>query len=193
MYDSTNDVKEHIGLVQKWIADFVTILNGRGKVHDASKLQPPEKECFDRWTPELQHLEFGSREYKLALEQMGEGLKHHYAVNAHHPEHHKYLECNGCFKKLPITHKGWCDTCGYTHFTERFHVDGMTLYNLVEMVCDWMAAAEKKGVPVDMDYLQQRFSISDQLRSIIENQFREIDRETISHNAPRNIFHKERS
>lgn len=159
-YDCTNDVKEHISLVQKWIEDFRYILLGRGKVHDASKLKPPEKEMFDQYTWRLNKTEFGSDEYKEQLVGMGEALKHHYSVNAHHPEHHK----DG--------------------------IAGMTLYELVEMVCDWMAAAEKKGVPVDMDYLQKRFDLSPQLRSIIENQFREIDTETISNNMARNIFLK---
>lgn len=159
-YDCAEDVKEHIALVQKWIEDFRYILKGRGSVHDSSKLKSPEKETFDEFTPKLKVLKFGSDEYKDALAQMGEGLKHHYKVNSHHPEHYP----NG--------------------------IDGMTLYEVVEMVCDWMAAAEKKGVAVDMDYLQKRFNISPQLRSIIENQFREIDTETISNNAPRNIFLK---
>lgn len=159
-YDCTNDVKEHIARVQKWIDDFRYILDGRGRVHDASKLEPFEKACFDEWTPKLKELQFGSEEYKDALEHMGEGLAHHYQVNSHHPEHYE----NG--------------------------IDGMTLYELVEMVCDWMAAAEKKNQPVDMDYLQKRFNISPQLRSIIENQFREIDVETISNNIPRTTFRK---
>lgn len=161
-YDCTNDVKEHIGLVQKWIEDFRSILAGRGKVHDASKLRSPEKEMFDEFTWRLKNTEFGSEEYEQQLKNMGEALQNHYKSNSHHPEHYP----NG--------------------------IDGMTLYEVVEMVCDWMAAAEKKDVPVDMDYLQKRFNISPQLRSIIENQFREIDTETISHNAPRNIFWKGR-
>lgn len=159
-YDCTDDVKQHITLVNKWIDDFIYILKGRGNVHDASKLKSPEKEMFDEYTWKLNNTKFGSEEYQKQLEGMGEALKHHYAMNSHHPENHK----DG--------------------------IDGMTLYEVIEMVCDWMAAAEKKGVPVDMDYLQKRFNISPQLRSIIENQFREIDTETISHNAPRNIFLK---
>jgi hypothetical protein len=160
-YDCTEEVKEHIGLVQKWMNDFCYILKGRASVHDRSKLtNPDEKAMFDKWVPELKARTFGSPEYNEALEQMGEGLRMHYAANAHHPEHFP----NG--------------------------ISGMTLYELVEMVCDWMAAAEKKGVPVDMEYLQKRFDIAPQLRSIIENTFNEIDIETISHNAPRNIFKK---
>lgn len=161
-YDCTNEVKEHIALVQKWMVnDFCHILKGRASVHDDSKLKDPEeKAMFDKWVPELKIREFGSQEYQEALAEMGEGLKMHYRANSHHPEHYE----NG--------------------------IDGMTLYDLVEMVCDWMAAAEKKDIPVDMDYLQKRFEIAPQLRSIIENTFREIDTETISNNAPRNIFLK---
>ncbi len=159
-YDCTEDIKNHIGLVQHWMELFSLIIEARAKVHDASKLLPPEKEMFDEYTYKLKSTEFGSEEYQKQLEGMGEALKHHYRNNAHHPEHFE----NG--------------------------VNGMTLFNLVEMVCDWMAAAEKKGVLVDMDYLQKRFDISPQLRSIIENTFKEIDNETISNNAPRGVFYK---
>jgi hypothetical protein len=136
-------------------------MNGRAMIHDASKLKDPrEKALFDQWTPELQTRSFGSPEYQEALQQMGEGLKLHYAANEHHPEHFK----NG--------------------------IDGMTLYNLVEMVCDWMAAAEKKGIPIDMDYLQERFKISPQLRSIIENTFDEIDQGMTLNGVPVTNFRK---
>lgn len=159
-YDCTNDVKEHISLVQKWINNFVWVMQGRAKVHDKSKLESPEKEMFDEYTWRLKNTVFGSEEYQKQLDGMGEALKHHYQNNAHHPEHYP----NG--------------------------VDGMTLFNLVEMVCDWMAAAEKKNVAIDMDYLQSRFGISLQLRSIIENTLKEIDNETVSNNIPRNTFYK---
>jgi len=57
-------------------------------------------------------------------------------------------------------------------------------------VCDWMAAAEKKGTPVDLDYLQKRFNMAPQLRSIIENTFHELDIMIISNNMPMTIFTK---
>ena len=158
-FDCTEDVKNHVALVQKWIKDFTYVLEGRASVHDESKLKNPiEKALFDKWTPELKKRTFGSPEYKAALEQMGEGLRLHYKANDHHPEHF----ANG--------------------------IAGMTLYNLIEMVCDWMAAAEKKGSPVDMEYLQERFSIEPQLRSIIENTFHEIDTHMISNNVPITMF-----
>jgi hypothetical protein len=162
-YDCTTDVKAHIALVQKWMKDFAYILAGRASVHDESKLKnPEEKAMFDKWTPELQKRKLGSPEYQEALEQMGGGLKLHYEANEHHPEHFS----NG--------------------------VDGMTFYNLIEMVCDWMAAAERKGSPVDMDYLQEHFHIAPQLRPIIENTFNELDIMIISNNMPMMTFNKRR-
>lgn len=187
-YDCTQEVNEHIALVQKWMEDFRYILAGRAKVHDQSKLRSPEKEMFDEFTWKLKNTKFGSDEYNQQLVNMGAALKHHYELNSHHPEHYGYMECNGCFERYPKDYDERCTVCGYSQMQFRGDVSKMTLYEVVEMVCDWMAAAEKKDVPVDLDYLQKRFDISPQLRSIIENQFREIDTETISNNAPRNIF-----
>ena len=160
-YDCTAEVKEHISLVQFWAAHFGRILADRALVHDASKLNNPvEKQMFDTWTPELKTREAGTPEYQEALAQMGVGLQMHYQANSHHPEHYK----DG--------------------------VDGMNLYDVVEMVCDWMVVCEKKGVPVDMGYLQTRFKISPQLRAIIENTFMEVDVETIKGGLPRGPFLK---
>jgi hypothetical protein len=72
---------------------------------------------------------------------MGEALKHHYANNRHHPEHFE----NG--------------------------INGMNLLDVIEMVCDWKAAADLKGVEPNLDYLAQRFGISDQLKNIIAATF----------------------
>lgn len=125
--------------------DFSVQIVDRSKWHDKSKLEEPEKPVFDEFTPKLKELVFGSDEYKAALAGMGEGLKHHYQNNRHHPEHYE----NG--------------------------VAGMTLVDLVEMVSDWMAAAQAKGTHIDLAYLAKRFSISDQLVSIIANTLREDD------------------
>lgn len=144
-YDCTQDVKRHKVAVTFWLNDLARQLDGRAVVHDDSKLQEPEKSCFDEWTPKLKEFEFGGDEYKAALAKMGEGLKHHYESNSHHPEHYQ----NG--------------------------INGMTLADLVEMFCDWLAAAEAKNVPVDMDYLISRFGISEQLASILINSLRDQD------------------
>jgi hypothetical protein len=140
-----SDVLEHKAKVKYWLNGFIHVLQGRAEAHDKSKLQPPEKEMFDAFTPRLKETVFGSDEYKAALADMGDALKHHYASNRHHPEHFE----NG--------------------------VNDMTLLDLLEMVADWMAAAEAKNQSVNLAYLAGRFSISPQLVDIIANTLREED------------------
>jgi len=144
-YDCTKDVTEHINRVRGWMRSFYLNLEARAENHDASKLKEPEKSMFDHWTPKLKEFEFGSDEYKIALAGMGEGLKHHYENNRHHPEHYE----NG--------------------------VNGMTLNDVIEMVADWMAAAEAKSDFVNLEYLATRFGLSEQLVDIIANTLREED------------------
>ncbi|HLM20949.1 MAG TPA: DUF5662 family protein [Propionibacteriaceae bacterium] len=81
--------------------------------HDRSKTESPEVEVFDEFTPKLKTSTYGSDEYKAFLAAMGDGLKHHYEANRHHPEHFD----NG--------------------------VNDMTLVDLVEMLADWKAATER--------------------------------------------------
>ncbi len=138
-YDCTADVLEHKRKVTRYLIAFANVLAYRATIHDDSKLQSPEKETFDEFTPKLKEAEWGTETYKEFLVAMGEGLKHHYAVNSHHPEHYE----NG--------------------------VDGMNLLDLVEMVCDWQAAAEGKDVAVDLEHAAKRFNLSPQLISIIKN------------------------
>jgi hypothetical protein len=144
-YDCTSDVIEHKSRVEHWMRDIVNQLLGRSKAHDDSKLKPPEKELFDRWTPELKQRTFGTDYYKQALDAMGDGVQHHYKANRHHPEHFE----NG--------------------------VSGMTLVDLIEMFCDWVAAAEARMSFVDLDHAQERFDISPQLIEILTNTLRDLD------------------
>lgn len=112
-YDSRPDTWQHIHTVQAYLRQVVTDLQARAHVHDQSKLVAPEVEVFDRVTPKLRDLSYGSEEYKAALVEMGDGLAHHYAHNDHHPE----------------------------HFTEGPQgVHAMNLVQMLEMLCDWKAA-----------------------------------------------------
>uniref|UniRef100_A0A6H1ZAN7 Uncharacterized protein n=1 Tax=viral metagenome TaxID=1070528 RepID=A0A6H1ZAN7_9ZZZZ len=140
-YDCQKDVLSHRERVAFWLKWIIEVLEYRASVHDESKLHSPEKEIFDEYTPKLKIMTLGSPEYQAALEKMGNGLKHHYQENPHHPEHRE----GG--------------------------IDRMAIWDLVEMIADWMAAAStKKSVNnnhIDLDYLQKRFNISPQLRRII--------------------------
>lgn len=147
-YDSTQDTNDHIDAVRRRIQAVCTALTVRAVYHDMSKLQEPEKSVFDRMTPILRTLTYGSDEYKAALVEMGEGLKHHYAHNSHHPEHYP----NG--------------------------IAGMSLLDLIECVCDWKAATERvkegsmaQSLPINI----ARFGIDPQLAAVIENTVRELE------------------
>jgi hypothetical protein len=150
-YDCTKDVETHVWFVKRFIDKVAWDLVIRTTKHDASKLQEPEKSMFDEFTPRLKTTEFGSDEYKAALVDMGEALKHHYANNRHHPE----------------------------HFEDG--VNGMNLIDVIEMVCDWNAAAFINGKPINLDYLGQRFGLSEQLKSIIANTLEELNKYDCHH------------
>lgn len=141
-YDSTADTLDHIDKVRENLDIFVGELDARSWVHDESKLKSPEKEIFDRVTPKLRGLTYGSEEYKAGIAELGVALAHHYAENSHHPEHF----VNG--------------------------VDGMTLVDIVEMYCDWAAAAKRHAdgnFERSLEINRERFGISEQLAQIFEN------------------------
>lgn len=141
-YDSRPETYEHIGVVRGYLTEVVTQLLDRAQQHDASKLVDPELATFDEYTPKLKHSTFGSDEYKGFLVGMGEGLQHHYQSNRHHPE----------------------------HFADG--VEGMSLIDLVEMICDWLAATQRHAdgdIRRSIDINQERFGYDDQLKRILHN------------------------
>lgn len=135
------DTLEHTRLVEGLIRNVAAELDMHGSVHDASKFESPEREMYEIYRPRLDSEVLGSEENKHTLQEMGEGLRHHYRENRHHPE---YFE-NG--------------------------IAGMNLIDLTEMVCDWMAAAARKGQSVNMEWASKRFGIASGslLYSIIQN------------------------
>lgn len=146
-YDSRQDTIEHILRVRELLYIVQNRLEARGFAHDQSKLGPNEKPIFDSVTQKLKGLTYGSDEYKASLKDLGPALAHHYANNSHHPEHYQ----NG--------------------------VDGMSLLDVVEMLCDWKAAGERHtdgSIARSLAVNRERFKISDQLHSILENTAREL-------------------
>lgn len=146
-YDSTQDTKEHIQTVRRYLNRLIELLYARAADHDRSKLQDPEKAIFDEVTPRLRGLTYGSDEYKSSLADMKPALDHHYANNSHHPEHYP----NG--------------------------IDGMSLLDLIEMLCDWKAATERHAdgsVSKSLEINKDRFKIDDQLQGILLNTAREL-------------------
>ena len=142
-YDSTQDTLEHIAKVEGYLSLCADLLRTRGNVHDASKLQSPEKEILDEITPLLSSLEYGSEEYMASAAK----LNGHYATNSHHPEHYPARIC------------------------------GMSLLDVIEMLCDWKAASERHktgSMQASLDFNRDRFGISGQLYLILVNTAREL-------------------
>jgi hypothetical protein len=142
IYDSTEDTKDHIRKVEKRLNEILKQISWRKPWHDSTKLEDPEKPIFDEFTPKLSSSTYGSDEYKGFLQEMKVALDHHYKNNRHHPEHFK----NG--------------------------IDGITLIDLVEMLCDWKAATERHpngDLKKSLEINKSRFMISDQLSSILKN------------------------
>ena len=142
MSDSRHYTYRHIQNVQDLISVVIKDLIDRASQHDKTKLESPELEVFDAVTGRLRGMTYGSEEYKLALKEMGPALEHHYKHNRHHPEHFE----NG--------------------------INDMTLIDLIEMICDWLAATKRHN---DGDIAQsfrinkERFEISPQLEKILWN------------------------
>lgn len=142
-YDSTADTLKHSLRVGALMGVAITELVHRSVRHDLSKTEPPELEIFNEFTPKLKGSTYGSDEYKGFLEAMGDGLRHHYAHNRHHPEH---------FGALGVA--------------------GMTLVDLVEMLADWKAATERHDdgdLARSLEIQRERFKISPQLAAILRN------------------------
>lgn len=140
--DSRIDTYHHIQTVQRFIGKMIRNLMDRAERHDQSKLVSPEVDIFDEFTPKLAGSTYGSDEYKGFLAGMKVGLDHHYAENSHHPEHYP----NG--------------------------IAGMSLPDLLEMLCDWKAATlrHKDGdIRKSIEINQQRFGYSDELKAILLN------------------------
>lgn len=102
---------------------------------------------YDTLTAALRGVEYGSAEYRAALDEAHETIQHHYAMNSHHPEHH----ADG--------------------------VAGMSLLDLIEMVADWKAASERSGgrnMMSSIGYNAARWGIDPQLKAIIANTIKEM-------------------
>lgn len=145
MYDSTVDTLLHIKRVNELLIRFSKDLLYRATFHDNSKLKEPEKSEFDRLTPKLRELEYGSEAYKASIQELERALTHHYQNNSHHPEHYD----NG--------------------------VNGMDLLDLIEMFFDWKAATERHkngSIQKSIIHNSKRFKLSEQLVDIFNNTIR---------------------
>ena len=125
------------------IDGFIDKLQKQIAKHDASKLVSPEKDGFDKYTPMLAKMQYGSDEYKKCLNELQHPyLDHHYANNSHHPEHFK----DG--------------------------VNGMNLFDFIEMFCDWQAAVKRNlngDIHKSIEINTKRFKLEPIVAQVLEN------------------------
>lgn len=145
--DVIRSTAAHIRRVGELVADATANLTKRAVVHDASKWSEEEWPAFEEATPKLADLVYGSDEYRASLAAIKPAIKHHQGSNSHHPEFYD----NG--------------------------IDGMSLLDLMEMLCDWKAAGERHttgNIVASLEHNRERFAISDQLYSILMNTAKEM-------------------
>ena len=154
--NSVFKVMRHIETVRNYINLVIRELILRQENHDQTKLQSPEVEIFDTFTPVLRNTKYGSKKYKDCMKKMEFAIKHHNANNNHHPEHYP----NG--------------------------INDMTLIDLLEMICDWKAASMRHNdgnILKSIELNQKRFGYSNELKKILENTVKWLDSQKVIHYA----------
>lgn len=140
MSDAKITTYKHIARVRELLGEAAIELIRRGDRHDSSKFDPEEMgplEEMQKLVDKEGQAPYGGEEYKRRLEILKPMLDHHYARNSHHPEH----RVDG--------------------------IDGMNLFDIMEMFFDWRAASERGGESfIHLTSSKERFNISDQLMNI---------------------------
>ena len=148
-YNYENETLKHKIRVFQLMQLAVKELLQRAAYHDDSKLHEPEKVWFEEWTPKLAATTYGSKEYEDMLKELKPALEHHYTNNAHHPEHFD----NG--------------------------IQGMDLFDIIEMTFDWLAAVERHNdgdIYKSLKINKERFSMSEELYIILYNTYKKIEK-----------------
>jgi hypothetical protein len=131
----------HVASTKASMQFIVCDLFQRAVIHDNSKFSPEEYEPYEQAFPGLQKYAYGTEEFKAELRKIKPAIQHHYENNSHHPEYN----ADG--------------------------INGMSLLDVIEMTCDWIAASERsqKDIFTGLEMNKERFKISDQLHGIIKN------------------------
>ena len=180
---------EHINTVMRLLASAQIELMRRQFTHDQSKLLPPEVDTFVEFTPKLKGSTYGSEEYKGFLADMKPALDHHYSHNRHHPEFFDGREESrsiaGHITMAKWACKNACTLPDDIYGFEQLHaflgqkqaeyqssVNGMNLFDLLEMFVDWAAACQRHAdgdINRSIEINQKRFNLSPQLVNIFKN------------------------
>ncbi len=138
--DYIKDLVDHKQRVASYMQIIATDLILRACRHDNSKFSPEEFEAYEEAFPNLQKYAYGTPELRAELRKIKPAIQHHFQENDHHPEHFE---------------------AGVT---------GMNLVQLIEMVCDWLAASERSQTDFahGLEMNKERFHLEEQLFEIIK-------------------------
>lgn len=160
------DTRKH----QQWVAEQLIAcakrLLDRAMTHDASKFSDIEREAYvgPVWELNTREVPYGSDEYKALTKQMGAGWEHHKANNSHHPEF-------------------------WAIVTPEFAGDpfsGMDLFDLMEMLCDWIGAAKRRGNEphLPLKGFEEKMGLGHQLGCVLRNTLGLMTREKSAVQVP---------
>ena len=144
-----NNIVKHISKVRYAVQRITASLNQRALRHDDSKLSESELPGYVEADAIFEDIEYGSPEYYEAKNSVKEVIERHCAANRHHPEHFP----NG--------------------------VKDMNLVDIIEMLCDWAAAADDLEGSIDIN--QGRFDLSPQLAQILRNTVRDYQLDKVKY------------
>ena len=141
----------HIARVRELLGQFAIEMIRRGDVHDRSKFKPIEleplakmQEVIDKEGP----AQFGTSEYKRRTDMLGDMITHHRQHNSHHPEYYEFELGGDCMHGI----------------------NGMDLFDVVEMFFDWKAASERgEDSCMRLTAACNNYHIDGPLRSILFN------------------------
>ena len=147
-----NKMLGHRHDVSRCLSVLVESLMDRSVCHDLDKFHPEvvDKHCEMFENFQKNRPPYGTPEYDQVRERFAQILERHYQANRHHPEHFR----NG--------------------------IEGMNLVDVMEMVCDWVAATPKDQDLFDAVGLNcSKYGIDRQLmclivKTILDYQLKEV-------------------
>lgn len=150
--------QEHIEAVRALIGLVNAELVQRAIHHDRSKFEPVEADALQKMAELVDRdgpVAFGTPEYEARKQILGPMLAHHYAKNSHHPEHFE-SEYGGAYVD---------------------GINGMTLVDVVEMFCDWVAAGRARNPDgkVDLGVAASRYNVPTMLENVFVNTLNWLD------------------
>lgn len=140
LIENMRTVVAHKALVGRYLRRAIDELVDRAIVHDSSKFSDGEFYPYAANLSRFKAAAYGSSAYRDACQAIAPAIQQHFHENRHHPEHF---------------------AAGVTE---------MTLVDVLEMVCDWIAASQRvPGGQLHLEIQKERFGLDEQLYHIIEN------------------------